>query len=303
MKRLPPTGAMEAFLATARGGNLRVASNDLNLSVSALSRRVQALEAYIGQPLFERRHHEFHLTDAGRKLFNGMEPVFDQLNLLLEELRDDDRHHLHIGVPSAFAAAWLLPRLHKLREKRPSLELHLDSSGSPIAKLGLSLDAIIYFADRTQPAGGGHSFRPQRAFAIAAPGLVDTRLGIRKVVNDQPLLLHRGLPEVLPSWLAEIGMVDSQMKRVEYFDDGTMLVAAAENGLGIAIVLEDMINFYPRPAKIVRPFGESATTPYSYCLDTKSASGSAKALNWFREWLLAEASNDVRRLINDFETG
>lgn len=301
MRRLPPTGALEAFLATARGGTLKAASEDLNLSVSALSRRIQSLENYIGQPLFERLHHEFRLTTAGERLQAGMEPVFDQLGLLLEEICDEGLYHLHIGVPSAFAAAWLMPRLHEFRKLFPSVELHFDSSGSPIAKLGLSLDAIIFFANRNEHPIDVQEFRPQHAFAVAAPGLVDARGGMQKAMQDHPLLLHSGLPEILPSWLKEIGREEISNRRIEYFDDGVLLVSAAENGLGIALVLEDMVNFYPRRATIIRPFGECAETPYSYCLGTKSASGSARARNWFRDWLLEEAEKDAQNLVKMFE--
>ena len=297
MRRLPPTGALEAFLATARGGTLKIASEELNLSVSALSRRIQGLEAYVGCILFERLHHEFRLTKAGERLQAGMEPVFDRLNIVLEEIRDEGQYHLSIGVPSAFASAWLMPRLHDFRKKFPDVELQFDSSGSPIAKLGLSLDAIIYFANRNENPVEEHELRPQRAFALAAPGLVDTRNGVRRALQDHPLLLHKGLPEVLPYWLKEIGRKELPKGRVVYFDDGGLLVSAAENGLGIALVLEDMVNFYPGRSTAIRPFGESALTPYSYCLATKPASGSSRALNWFRDWLLAEAEGDARNLV------
>jgi LysR family glycine cleavage system transcriptional activator len=296
MRRLPPTGALEAFLATARGGTLKVASESLNLSVSALSRRIQGIEAYVGRQLFERRHHEFRLTAAGKKLQSGMEPVFDQLGLMLEELRDEGQYQLHVGVPAAFATAWLMPRLHAFRKKFPEVELHFDSSGSPLQKLGLSLDAIIYFANRNEYQIYEHEFRPQRAFAVAAPGLVDTRGGIQQALRDHPLLLHSGLPEILPSWLQEVGCRDAPNRRLDYYDDGALLVSAAENGLGIALVLEDMVNFYPRRTTIIRPFGESVPTPYSYCLGIKSALGSRRALNWFCDWLLNEAENDARSL-------
>jgi LysR family transcriptional regulator, glycine cleavage system transcriptional activator len=297
MRRLPPTRALEAFLATARAGTLKGASEELNLSVSALSRRVQGLEAHIGQPLFERRHHEFRLTGIGERLQAGMEPVFDHLAILLEELRDEGRYHLHIGVPSAFATAWLMPRLNGFRARFPAVELHLDSAGSPLSKLGVSLDAIVYFANRDETPINVQELRPQRAFAVAAPGLVDTRSGLQKALRDHPLLLHSGLPEILPCWLREVGRSRASTQRIEYFDDGALLVSAAENGLGIALVLEDMVNFYPRTATIVRPFGECAPTPYSYCLGTKLASGSGRALHWFRDWLLEEAEQDVRSLV------
>jgi len=148
MRRLPPTGALEAFLATARAGTLAAASDDLNLSISALSRRIQALETYVGRPLFERRHHEFRLTSAGQRLLAGMEPVFESLGALLEDLREENQLQITVGVPPSFASAWLMPRLQKFRANHPEVALRLDSSGSPIAKLGMSFDAIILFAKK-----------------------------------------------------------------------------------------------------------------------------------------------------------
>lgn len=298
MRRLPPTGALEAFLATARRGTLRSASTDLNLSTSALSRRIQNLETYVGRPLFERRHHEFRLTPAGERLLAEMEPVFDGLSLLLEELREEKKYQITVGVPPSFATAWLMPRLHKFRARHPEVELHLDSSGSPVAKLGLSLDAIILFAKKDEHQIEMYELRTQRAFAVVAPGLVDTRSGLKRAMQEQPLLLHSALLEILPNWLKTVGLDDVPSNKIEYYDNGPLIVSAAENGLGIALILEDMVNFSSSTSSLLRPFGEYSDTPYSYCLAVRNASGSRRALIWFRDWLLEEAANESRILIN-----
>jgi LysR family transcriptional regulator, glycine cleavage system transcriptional activator len=52
MRRLPPLTAIEAFVQVARLGSIKAASAELALSAPALSRRVQALERFIGRPLF-----------------------------------------------------------------------------------------------------------------------------------------------------------------------------------------------------------------------------------------------------------
>lgn len=298
MRRLPPTGALEAFLATARSGTLRAASADLNLSTSALSRRIQNLETYVGRPVFERRHHEFRLTAAGERLLVEMEPVFDGLSLLLEELREEKQYQITVGVPPSFATAWLMPRLHKFRARHPEVELHLDSSGSPVAKLGLSLDAIILFAKKDEHQIDTHELRNQRAFAVVAPGLIDTRSGLYRAMQEQPLLLHSALPEILPNWLKTVGLDDVPSNKIEYYDNGPLIISAAENGLGIALILEDMVNFSSSTSSLLRPFGEYANTPYSYYLAVRNASGSRRALNWFRDWLLEEAANESRIMIN-----
>lgn len=297
MRRLPPTGALEAFLATARSGTLTAASTDLNLSTSALSRRIQTLETHVGRPLFDRMHHEFKLTEAGERLLAGMDPIFEKLGAVLEELREEKQFQITVGVPPSFATAWLMPRLPKFRTKYPDVELHLDSTGSPIAKLGLSLDAIILFAEKDEHQMDMKELRPQRAFAVSMPGLVDIRLGLRKTLQEHPLLIHSALPKILPSWLKEIGLEQLPSGKVEYYDDGPLIVSAVENGLGIALVLEDMVSFSSSNSRLVRPFGECAKTPYSYWLATKNASGSNRALKWFREWLLEEAEADTRILL------
>src|SRR3546814_9227131 len=66
MLRLPPLGAIEAFVTVARMGSIKNAAEVLALSPSALSRRVQTLENRMGEALFERKHQALSLTIAGR---------------------------------------------------------------------------------------------------------------------------------------------------------------------------------------------------------------------------------------------
>ena len=53
-RRIPSYAALRAFEAAARLGNLRRASEELSLTVSAISHQVKSLEADLGISLFER---------------------------------------------------------------------------------------------------------------------------------------------------------------------------------------------------------------------------------------------------------
>ena len=86
MRRLPPLTALEAFLQVARLGSIKAAAEDLSLSSPALSRRVQALERFLGKPLFHRRHHSLALTEDGEKLLHQVAPAIDMLSLAIEGL-------------------------------------------------------------------------------------------------------------------------------------------------------------------------------------------------------------------------
>lgn len=57
---------LRLFRAVASDGTLTGAARALNLSQSALSIQIKALEASLGQDLFERRGRGLVLTEAGR---------------------------------------------------------------------------------------------------------------------------------------------------------------------------------------------------------------------------------------------
>ena len=84
MRRLPPLTAIEAFVQVARLGSVKAAAEELALSSPALSRRVQALERFMGRNLFERRHQAMILSTEGEKLLSRIAPALDQLTLAID---------------------------------------------------------------------------------------------------------------------------------------------------------------------------------------------------------------------------
>ena len=281
-------GALEAFVIVAQNRTLRAASEELNLSVSALSRRIQALEAYVGVPLFERLHHEFRLTPGGEWLSEHAVPVFDKLARLLDDLQKSGARSLTIGVPPSFAASWLLPRIAGFKAAHPDIDLSFDSSGAPFAKLGGSIDAAIVFAEQVEGDLYAKVLKPQAAFAVCQSGRIAAGTDPAVILARETLLLHGGLPKVLPLWLSAMGLSQAAPARIEHYDSGPMLLAAAENGLGIAVTLEDSVRFYAGGGLLERPFGETVPTPYSYHFVARRSALTGRALRRFHDWLFAQ---------------
>ncbi|MBZ4359365.1 LysR family transcriptional regulator, partial [Mycobacterium tuberculosis] len=82
----PPLTAIEAFVHVARLGSVKLAADELALSSPALSRRVQALERFIGKPLFERRHQALRLNDDGERLLALLSGALDTLSDAVEQM-------------------------------------------------------------------------------------------------------------------------------------------------------------------------------------------------------------------------
>lgn len=292
MRRLPPTGSLEAFVAAARAGSLRRASDELSLSVSALSRRVQKLEQHTGRSLFTRRGNEYRLNREGQRLLSQIEKPFDEMMAAFEFSDPPQKKGLTVGVPTSFATAWLIPRLDEFRRSNPDIDLQLDTSGSPVEKLGESLDMIIFFAEEGAEQVDFQVLRPQRAFLVAQEGLVDSRDGLKMALKNIPLLVHRHLPHILENWMSALGLPRDVTLSIDQFDDGPLLIAAARSGLGLALVLEDMVKFYGDAGGLVRPFGEYVPTSFSYAIATKPASGSVHAIERFRDWIVNETQKE-----------
>ena len=285
-------GALEAFIIVAQNRTLTAAAGELNLSVSAISRRIQALETYVGVALFERLHHELKLTPDGERLVENAAPVFDALSQVLTDLQKSGAQSLTIGVPPSFAAAWLLPRIGRFKEKYPDIILSFDSSGAPFSRLGGSLDAAIVFSEQVEGDLYSRELKPQTAFAVCAEGYLPADMTPRAMLESHTLLLHSGLPKVLPAWLNALGLADVPLGNREFYDSGPMLLAAAESGLGVALTLQDAVSFYTSGGRLERPFGEAIPTPYSYYFVCRRSALAGRALRRFHDWMLSEANSD-----------
>ncbi len=86
-RRLPPFSALNAFDAVARHGSFSRAALELNVSQPAVSRRVAALEADLGTPMFGRDTRPLRLTADGRRLFEVLRASLSRLEQVVQEIR------------------------------------------------------------------------------------------------------------------------------------------------------------------------------------------------------------------------
>ncbi|RZM33980.1 MAG: LysR family transcriptional regulator, partial [Sphingomonas sp.] len=147
MRRLPPLTAIEAFVQVARLGSVKAAAEELALSSPALSRRVQALERFMGRNLFERRHQAMVLSTDGEMLLSRIAPALDALTLAIDATSGDtELVRLRLGVMPLFASQRLMGRLPELRHKHPELHIDIETGGHALARLGEGVDAAIVLA-------------------------------------------------------------------------------------------------------------------------------------------------------------
>ena len=180
---------LRLFRAVARDGTLTGAARALNISQSAVSTQIKALEASLGHDLFERRGRTLVLSEAGRIALDHAEEIFRAAETLESTLKRSGarRRALRIGALATlsrnFQIAFLAPLLG-----RDDVEVILRSGTQDMLLRGLEAQALDIVLTNLVP--------PRDA---ASPYLVHP-------VDEQPVSLV-GTPERAPQGHADIAAI------------------------------------------------------------------------------------------------
>lgn len=290
MRRLPPLTALEAFVQVARTGSVKGAAEELALSTPALSRRIQALERYLGMQLFDRKHQQLELNHDGQRLLAEIAPALDALGAAVETMTGPQRQmRVRLGVMPLFASQRLLPRLGELRAAHPGLHLDIDTSAHAAARLGDGIDAAIVLAKDADPTLYARELGRDDIFLIVSRDRLKGSRAIRAPVEiaRETILIHRDMPTNFDRWKAAFDLPDLQPAAIDYYDSGPLMLEAAAQGLGIAVMLGRHLE-HSQDARIGRLFSERRVeSPYSYYFVCRNKALEQRPVKIFHDWLIS----------------
>jgi LysR family glycine cleavage system transcriptional activator len=288
MRRLPPLGAIEAFVQVARLGSAKAAAQELALSAPALSRRVQSLERFIGKPLFDRRHQAMVANADGERLLAQIAPVLDQLSDAVEAMTSSTEVlRLRLGILPLYASQRLFPRLGELRAAHPELHLDIDTAGHGIARLGEGLDAAIALARDIDPALYAKRLDRNMVYVIGARSLTEGKDPVRRPeqLGRLTALVHRDMPDTFTAWRDAAGLEAIEPVAVDIFDSGALMLEAAAQGIGVAFMHASHLEDANDP-RLVRLFGIEVESPYSYWFVCRPRALQTRPVKLFHDWLI-----------------
>ncbi|MFD2741639.1 LysR family transcriptional regulator [Sulfitobacter aestuarii] len=145
MPALPELSLLHSFVTVAQELNFRRSAERLAIDQSALSRRIQKLEANLGYQLFERTTREVLLTPAGQLYFRRATSILADCARSITEARsvaEGRTGRVRIGY-MAFAATELMPQaVMRFGAKHPDVALELQYMRTQGQKLALANDEI-----------------------------------------------------------------------------------------------------------------------------------------------------------------
>jgi DNA-binding transcriptional LysR family regulator len=177
---------LRIFHAVAKAGSFTRAGESLNLSQSAVSRQISALEENLGVPLFHRHARGLIMTEQGELLNRTARDVANRLNQTVAQMSDfseSPQGPLRITTTVAFGSVWLTTRLHKFLRQYPEVEVSLVFADSELDLAMREADLAIRMAPPSQPDLIRRRLLTMQYHVYAAPSYLE-EYGAPKTVQD-----------------------------------------------------------------------------------------------------------------------
>ncbi|MBK5570269.1 LysR substrate-binding domain-containing protein [Ensifer sp. 2YAB10] len=296
---LPSAASLIVFEAAGRHQNFTRAANELGMTQAAVSYAIRGLEEQLGVPLFHRVHRAVELTEAGEKFHADVSVGLSRIQKSAEDIRAKGREtNVTLAASTAFASMWMLPRLNRMREDLPEIDLRIQTA---VRDLDLEEEPIplgIRGGDPSHwPRYHAALLAEEVVNAVATPAYIEEH-GLPKTAADlqRHNLIHLEEPVRRAcdwtEWFASAGLTYPKQARRLTINDYVLVIQAVLAGEGVALGWEHLINPQIRSGALMPVAGHVLKTGLAfYVVWPRSRELNAQAKR-VRDWLLEEGRRD-----------
>ena len=297
-RQLPPLNSLKAFEAAARSESFTRAADELCVTQGAVSHQVKLLEATLGIKLFNRERQRLVITDAGREYLNVVRDAFDRIADGTERiLRHQNAGVLTVSTSPDFAAKWLVNRLGRFAEVYPGIDLRVSATMHHVDFVREEVDVAVRHGDGNWSGLDAVRLCTEQLFPVCSPKLMGGRNRLAKPSDLlKTPLLHLDDSKAWSQWFDAAGVVDAETSRGLTLNRASMLIDAAVDGQGVALARTTLAAWDLISGRLIRPFDVGLKVTRTYWIVCPKATSTKPKVATFRDWLLAEAADDARRL-------
>jgi DNA-binding transcriptional LysR family regulator len=290
---------IRVFHAVAEAGSFTRAAERLNLSQSAISRQMGALEEDLGTALFHRHARGLVLTEQGEILQGAARTVAAKMRdaeAHLSESKDKPAGHLRINTTIGFGVGWLTPHLVEFCQRYPEINLTLLVQDSEVDLAMREADVAIRLQPPTQPDLVRRKLMLGHTHLYAAESYISERGGGPETLQDldgHALIVYgneNAPPAPSLNWLVHVGQGEQEPVRQAKLmvNNVIAMLRAAEAGMGIATLPD----YLARNRRLVRVLphieGPSFTAYFVYPEELRNS----KRVAVFRDFLLEKVGGE-----------
>jgi LysR family transcriptional regulator, glycine cleavage system transcriptional activator len=254
-----PLGSLRVFVAVAEHLHFTRAAEALGVTVSAASMQIQALEQYLGVPLFRRQGRLIDLTEHGAKL---LPKIRDGLSGLQEAINDAravrGQGPLRISMLGSFLTQWLMARLPQFEKLHPDIDLRIETSTVLVDFRKSEVHAAIRLGGGSWPGLYSDKIMDEWLVPVCQPALFAKLGPVSDYADLKRYRLLHSFSERWSDWLLD-GPHDDAAFGIST-DDSAAIVRAAEAGGGLALARWSLVADDVRLGRLV--VASKKFTPY-----------------------------------------
>ena len=299
MQHLPPLDSLRFFEAAARLQSFSSASTELGVTPAAVAHRIRSLEEHLDAPLFLRQKRAIFLNTRGRAYLKEVQRILAEVHGVSERQRRRPRRVRIVSV-EAVAEKWLVPRLTSFKTDHPAIAIEIETNHRGVDPTRHEFDAWLAYTGETaapRPLPGRENtlleetLYEENLLPVCSPALLAARRRPRDAadLHRWPLLYDLGWDADWSYWFSRQGVPTPDLSQAWGFRLYSMLIQAAEHGLGAAVGRRVLIAGELERRTLVPLFARQAEARARCCLITTTASRQRPEVRAFREWILREA--------------
>ena len=259
-----PLNALRVFEAVATHLSFAEAAEALHVTPAAVSMQIRTLEQYLRVPLFRRSARAIALSAEGALLLPGVRRGLAELQQAMQQLRQHRTGGvLNISTIASFLQKWLLPRLPQFYSRHPEVELSIHTSPEPVDFTQTNFHAALRMS--VGPTAGLYNEKllDEWFLPVCSPEMLARHGPVRAAADLKRYPLLRSADESWSIWRRPGTDIDWR-ERGAAFDDSLTVLAAAEQGQGLALTrwtlaAQDLAN-----GRLARASAQVLPCPRSY---------------------------------------
>ena len=291
MADIPSLNWLRVFEAAARSENFARAAEALDMTTSAVSQQVKALEKHLGEPLFERGARHVELTAAGHAFLPGVRQALRTVEETTASLfGDDSGNTLTLQADMLFMSGWLAPRLPDFDARFPGVQLRLTGAYRDADYQRGGAELKILFGPVHRSWAQCDRLFDEAVYPVARADIAASISSARDFLNHR--LIQISTHRVNWNQVLQAGGIDSVPARQFCFTENTPAsLALASAGYGIALArtptTDDILDGLGLVPVEISPGMRSTEAYYLVYQNVDSLSETATG---FRDWLLTLAA-------------
>jgi len=169
-------GTIPVFVAVVENGGFSAAARSLGVSKSAVSKRINQLEAHLGVRLLHRTTRKLSLTEAGERYFEHASQALaaaGQAEDAVTELQGEPQGQLRINAPMSFGRLHVAPLIPKFLKRYPKLQIDLVMDDRKVDLVAGGFDVAIRAGNLPASTLIARKLAPLHMVLCASPDYVD----------------------------------------------------------------------------------------------------------------------------------